>query len=282
VALSDSARDDIATLISSVSSRALFLSWALITVVFAGIYWILAEFPGQGPTLFGAAPLGRFFEALYYSIIIGTTTGLGDIVPQGIAKFFTAVQAISSFILLAAFVAKFAARRQEKVLDDIHQLSFDSSFHTIRNGLFIARKDIDAIIKKLLSETSVEKKDWQNLKTALRQMQIFIKHIPDFYRKTAKTHMFDIDREMLLIDSLERTLTRLVEALDLFRKKSVDFMSEDLVVRELHSLIRQIENLSLHEEQKTIDPENHEAFQEILGRAEDIRAHVKPGKTIDG
>jgi hypothetical protein len=266
-----------ATLIGDISSRALLLAWALITLIFALIYWTLADTSDGN----GLAPLveeslvGRFFESLYYSIIVGTTTGLGDITPHGIARFFTAVQAVSSFILLAAFVSKFAGRRQEKVLDDIHQLSFDSSFHAIRNGLFVVRKDIDSVINNLLADARLRRKDWENLKTALRQMQIFIKHIPDFYKKTAKTHMFDIDREMLLIDSLERTLTRLVEALDLFNQRDVDFLAQERVVRELHSLIRQIEKLSLHEEQKTVDPENHEAFQEILRRADDIRVHIK-------
>ncbi|MEK9176970.1 MAG: potassium channel family protein, partial [Patescibacteria group bacterium] len=252
---------------------------AVITLGFASVYWLLADIPGNGivPIETGD-PITRALNAVYYSIIIGTTTGLGDIAPHGVSRLFTAIQAILSFILLAMFVAKFAARKQEKVLNDIHQISFDSSFHSIRNGLYVARKDIDTVIVLVLEHGAVSEKGWMNLRAALRQIQIFSKHIPDFYRKTAKTHAFDIDREMLLIDSLGRTLFRLVEALDLFRRRDKAFLEEKRVEREFMSLIRTVENMSLHEEQKTLDPENHEAFQEILNSTAELRAYFVASK----
>ena len=260
--------------IQGISSTALIVAWLIFAVIFALAYWALSADPAQGITpLDEVTPLGRFLEALYYSVIIGTTSGLGDIEPHGLSRAITAFQATFSFILLAAFVAKFATRKQEKVLNDIHELSFDTSFHTIRNGLFIARKDIDVIIKKILADTNMEDKDWSNLKTALRQMQIFIKHIPDFYRKTTKTHDFDTDREMLLIDSLGRTLTRLIEALALFRERGITVAKSGPVHKELRSLMSQIESMSLHEEQKTLDPENHEGFQEVLNRVEEVKSY---------
>ncbi|MBI3573903.1 hypothetical protein HY090_02535, partial [Candidatus Kaiserbacteria bacterium] len=62
--------------------------------------------------------------------------------------FLAALQSISSIVILAVFVAKFASRKQELALDHIHELTFDSGFHSIRQGLFIARKDMDIVIKK--------------------------------------------------------------------------------------------------------------------------------------
>ena len=173
------------------------------------------------------------------------------------------------------FVAKFTMHRQEKVLNDIRQLSLDSSFHSIRNGLFIVRKDIDIVIARVLESRNLSKKDWMNFKAALRQMQIYIKHIPNFYSKTAKAHIFDIDHELLLIDSLERTMSRLLEGIDIFRTHDIELLSHESVMRELRALIHQIENMSLHEKQKTLDPENHEALQEILTRTEELRVHLK-------
>jgi len=263
-------------LLDNFSSGGLFLGWVLITLSFAVVYWLYAGVPGNGlESLTSTDPLARFFEAIYYSVIVGTTTGLGDIAPHGISRLFTALQAIASFVLLAMFVAKFTMHRQEKVLNDIRQLSLDSSFHSIRNGLFIVRKDIDIVIARVLESRNLSKKDWMNFKAALRQMQIYIKHIPNFYSKTAKAHIFDIDHELLLIDSLERTMSRLLEGIDIFRTHDIELLSHESVMRELRALIHQIENMSLHEKQKTLDPENHEALQEILTRTEELRVHLK-------
>lgn len=182
----------------------------------------MSYIPGHGPTTLDAIsdPVQRFLDALYFSVITGATVGYGDILPLGISRFFAALEGIVSFVLLAVFVSKLASRKQDAAILHIQSLSEDASFNNIRHGLFVARKDLDVLIKKVHERgEQLSDKDWRNLRTAFRQMQIFIRNIPHFY--TARRHQggIDADREQLLLDSVDRTLRRVTEALDLFLTK---------------------------------------------------------------
>ena len=50
--------------------------------------------------LFQGAPVGDAMSYLYYSGVIYTTLGLGDIQPEGHIRFITAMEALNGFLLI--------------------------------------------------------------------------------------------------------------------------------------------------------------------------------------
>lgn len=251
----------------------LSLVWVFATLLFACAYFVLSFVPDQGPTgVFSQTDLFyRFLDLLYFSIITGTSTGFGDIVPHGVSRIFAALQAISSVVIIALFVAKFVARKQEIALENIHQLSFDSAFHNIRQGLFIARKDLDLVIRKVLLQETLSRKDWRNVYISFHQVQIFLRQIPALYASDNQSLAVETDKEQLLLDAVERSLRRISEALSVFKDAGISLKHEVGALKELRDIVHLTEKVIGSERDKTTDAENKEAFQEVMERAYEIR-----------
>jgi len=66
--------------------------------LYAVIYYGLAALPAFG-VLQGPASL-TFADCIYYSAVVFSTLGLGDIVPQGPIRMLTAAQALVGFVLI--------------------------------------------------------------------------------------------------------------------------------------------------------------------------------------
>lgn len=74
----------------------------MFTVIFASAYWLIDQFEPVRMVSEGAANL---FDYLYFSIIVTTTVGLGDIVPiTTLGKILVAIQGFLGFLMLGTFV----------------------------------------------------------------------------------------------------------------------------------------------------------------------------------
>ncbi|MEN9389954.1 MAG: hypothetical protein RLZZ283_54 [Candidatus Parcubacteria bacterium] len=253
---------------NELSHVSLFLIWLIAIVVFACVYWVLSYIPGHGPTTLStvADPYLRFLDALYFSVITGATVGYGDILPLGISRAFAAFEGILSFVLLAVFVSRLSSRKHDAALSHIHAISADTAFNDIRHGLFVARKDLDIVIKKLAIEHALGDKDWKNVRTALRQMQIFIKKIAELHETKHHTSFLDIDHEQLLLDSVERSLRRVVETTEALEANGLACTDNNTCGAELlgiHTVTTE-EFVTYHRAQ--INPENEELYQEVVAQ----------------
>lgn len=268
----------------SMQYEQLSLAWVVSTLFFAVVYFLLSYLSHQGPTglLSVADPLSRFLDALYFSVITATSTGYGDIVPEGFSRAFASLQSVGSVVIIALFVAKFVSRKQEIALENIHELSFDSAFHSIRQGLFIARKDLDSVMHKVADKEELTHKDWRNMYISIHQVQIFIRQIPPLYKVKHRSLEFDVDRERLLLDAVERTLRRIGESLDLFELEHISYADQKGSFKELLELSVLVDDIFGSQKDRTTDPENKEAFQEVLDRAKEIEfhtAHARQGRS---
>ena len=108
--------------ISNLSYTSLFLIWAGLAFSFAFAYFLLSSLHAHhGPTLLEEMSAGnRFLNSLYYSVITATSTGYGDITPQGFSKVLASLQSITSLFIFAVFVTKLVSHRQEVALQEVH------------------------------------------------------------------------------------------------------------------------------------------------------------------
>src|SRR3989344_671899 len=252
--------------IPDLSYPTLCLTWIFISIGFGALYFILSYVAGQhGPTVLGeiSNPWYRFLNALYYSIITATSLGYGDIVPQGISKALASIQSIFALFVFAVLVTKLVSHRQEIALADVHRLTFEESFHNIREEFFIVRKDLDRIIHNAEEHKSLAAELWEDIVTALRRCQTLLKEVPHFYGEDYDHYTIDSVREELLLASIHRTLNRINTLLDALSAEGIPWIEQRACVDELCALVHTARTITpLWKEHS---PHNQkEAFEELI------------------
>jgi potassium channel LctB len=260
----------------TISYTDLIFVWVGVTIVFAAIYWFLDRIPGQGvlEPFAAAGAILHWYDALYFSVTTGTTVGYGDLIPIGAARFFSAVHVMVSYVLLAVLVSKFASRSQDAAIHDIHSLARDSLFNNFRHGLFISRKDLDKLIEKVEGGDKLSDRDWRNLRTALRHMHTQIRNLPQLYTSGRSQDLLDEDHEQLLLDSVERSLRRVRELIEIFDCNDHTCKSDARCYSEIEVIVNASEHTfySLHTHAE--NSENEEAYSEVLSRLAELKERV--------
>lgn len=253
--------------VTQASYSELFSTWIGSNILFAIFYFLLAtEAPAQAPTQLAAIPNAglRFFNALYFSLITATSTGYGDIVPMGFSKVLAAIQCIFALLVFAVFVTKLVSRHQDAAMEDIHRLAFEGIFNDVRQGLLIARMDVDRVIREVERSGSIAPQDWENLSSTYVFAQSLLEEIPGFYDARSDAYTFERRREQIFMDATWRLLRRMNRLLEALKAANIDWKthqeSADQLVTFIHAVDEAVtvwEKVSPHH---TIDH-----FQEILG-----------------
>ena len=260
----------------------LFTIWTLMAIGFACAYFGMSYVgeSGHSPTDLAniADPMHRFFNALYYSIITATSTGYGDITPQGFSKALAAIQSISALLVFAIFVTKLVSHQQELTLTEVHRLTFEDVFHNTREGFYICRKDFDHAIAHAEKNGELDVEHWENIVIAYRHLQTLFEEIPDFYANGTHNYTIDVKREQLLVESAHRTLHRINVMLDTFSSKDIDWANHERSIKQLQNLVDIITQITpLWEERSPY--EMMESFTDILQMKE--RMHLKIIQSLD-
>ncbi|MBT5236889.1 hypothetical protein HOL63_00785 [Candidatus Peregrinibacteria bacterium] len=268
--------------LTGLSYTTLFTVWLLMAVGFGAAYFGMS-YVGESthsPTDLAeiADPFYRFANAMYYSIITATSTGYGDITPQGISKLFAAVQSITALLVFAIFVTKLVSHQQELTLTEVHRLTFEDVFHNTREGFYICRKDFDHAIAHAEKNGTIDFEHWENIVIAYRHLQTLFEEIPDFYANDMHNYTIDIKREQLLAESAHRTLHRINVMLDTFSSKDIEWATHERSMKELQELVNVISTITpLWEERSPYDL--MESFADILQMKE--RMHLKIMQNIN-
>jgi hypothetical protein len=206
----------------------LFVLWILLNLLFAIFYFMLASLhPEHAPSgLALEQPATRLFDSLYFSIVTGTSTGYGDIVPQGASRLLAMIQTCMALLVFAIFVTKLVSSRTEATLREVHRMSLEGIFYHIRQVLFIVRKDIDGVLHALQQHRALTQRDWEILQTACLQAESLVEEIPELYNRSKTLTAIDLKRERLLLEALQRTLKRIDALLRELRERNVAW-SED-------------------------------------------------------
>jgi hypothetical protein len=264
--------------INTLPYSTIFSLWLLLVLFFSFAYFGLSYVPGHGPVQLngGMPPLHRFLNSLYYSIITATSTGYGDITPQGFSKALAALQSITALMVFAVFVTKLVTVRQDIALRQVHKLTFEDVYYNLRESFYIIRQDFDRIIELLHNEKNLEKKDWDDLLIAFKQGESFFGDIPSFYNEKEPLYTIDIQREQLLLESVHRTLERVEHLLELLDSSHHVITNEKRTTEALTRFVKTGRDV-LFFWQKQSPYDNEKYFEEILGVNGRIQEKIESG-----
>ena len=241
-----------------ISFAQVFLLWIVIILVFAAIYFFLSIYPAHALGYKGNAISRDFpglFNAIYYSFITITTTGYGDVSPNGLTKLFAILEVVSGVILTGVLISKLIGVKQERILEEVYDISYEEIIDRLRSGLYLFRSDVNRILEKVESETIKprEVKDiwmiFSGLDTTLTNIKNLIMPNKDekYYYKR-----LDVFRLELLLNSIQLSMNKMLELVKGLNSHQLDWKN-DLIITSIHSDTFAVREIIDYEAKKSHD-----------------------------
>jgi hypothetical protein len=199
-------------------------AYASMIIAIGALYAVMYRYaPHHAPNLGDGTLLTQFLNGIYFSIITAASVGYGDISPHGYSKVVASIESLGSLFVFAILVSKTISERQEAALYQMHKLTLDDIFTSIREGFYVIRKDFDAIMEEVKTTRALSVHGKDNFETALHHGEVLIEDIPTFYDSERRLYVIDIRRERLLAEAVERTFERLLTTCNILKKGSITF-----------------------------------------------------------
>jgi hypothetical protein len=135
-------------LIESMSPAQIFFLW-LGMVVFCGLVYWLTGFSNRPGLIDSGHPIAGTFEgllsALYFSFVTTTSVGYGDVLPLGPARILSIFEAVTGLLIFGALVAKFVSRRQDELVRDIYNVTFEARLDRVQTNLHLVLSELQSI-----------------------------------------------------------------------------------------------------------------------------------------
>ena len=223
----------LAEVIDNLSVNKIAVYWTANVATFGIAYYALNY---AGSAIINGAPLttnlAGFGDSLYLSFITALTIGYNNLAPTGIAKPLIIIEAIASMALFGMFITKLVATKQDHILKEIQELSFEEATNKAITQFYMFRNQASEIKKN--SGKSTISKDYelsiQNFREALKTFNDSNPVIKD--NGIALRHI------SLITNSITFSCSRLVELLEEFNSKKIDWNKESTT-----STIKEVERI---------------------------------------
>jgi hypothetical protein len=252
-------RERLVTFLDKISFSQTFLIWLCVIILFAGIYFALAW--GLNNSLIYRneiiEPNGMgLLNSVYFSFITATTLGYGDIAPVGIiSKIFAATEVVIGLILWGLVISKLVGIKQERILEEVYDISYEEIIDRLRSGLYLFRSDANRVLEKLESGTLKlrEIKDlwmvFSGLDTTLANIKNMVMPVRGekyYYKK------IDVFRLELLLNSIQLSLNKMLELIKNLKAHNLDWRNE-LLISSINLDISIVREIIDHETKKNHD-----------------------------
>jgi hypothetical protein len=243
-----SASDNLITFLDRISFGKVFIMWFVVIAIFAIAFFFLSVSPNHALSYRGTVispNLPGFFNSIYYSFITITTTGYGDISPNGLSKLLAILEVVSGVILTGVLISKLVGIKQERILEEVYDISYEEIIDRLRSGLYLFRSDVNRTLEKIESGSirTREVKDlwmiFSGLDTTLTNIKNMVMPVrgEKYYYKR-----IDVFRLELLLNSIQLSLNKMLELIKNLKAHDLDWRNE-LLISSIHldvSIVREI------------------------------------------
>ncbi|MBS3176856.1 two pore domain potassium channel family protein [Candidatus Woesearchaeota archaeon] len=202
----------------------IFLLWTSIIVVFGLAYYF---FTGAHSFLY-SNPEGEIvtdiWNNIYFSFVTATTTGFGDLIPFGYFKAISIIEVIFGLLLLAIVTSKLVSIKQNIILTEIYDISFNEQIRRLRSSLFVFKQNLNKIINKI-EDGAINKREISELYVYLSPLEDILHEIitllekPGKYQNSRFTKVVDPLNTELIFNSVIHSFEKLHELVLLMNEK---------------------------------------------------------------
>ncbi|HEY2524214.1 MAG TPA: ion channel [Candidatus Binataceae bacterium] len=135
-------------LIEALSPGQIFVVWLGMVLVCGCLYWVtgFSSRPGlvdSGRPISGT--LSGLLSAMYFSFVTTTSVGYGDVLPIGPVRILSIFEAVTGLLIFGALVAKFVSRRQDELVRDIYNVTFEARLDRVQTNLHLVLSELQSI-----------------------------------------------------------------------------------------------------------------------------------------
>ena len=121
--------------------------WIGIAVGCGLLYWLSGFF---GTSLLqNGKPLGHdlnsLMAAIYFSFVTATSVGYGDVLPAGPIRVLAVAEGAMGLLMFGAIIAKFVSRRQDEIVREIHEITFEERLDRVQMNLHLILSELQSI-----------------------------------------------------------------------------------------------------------------------------------------
>lgn len=266
-------------LLDRITFTKVFLLFILNILFFASIYSFLTYFYTQdGLNIASKNLMVIIKDAIYYSVVTATSTGYGDIVPSGISKLFTVLEMITGVIFTGIVVSKLVSFKQERVLDELYDISFEEKIDGLRSNLFLYRTDLNKVVDLI----ELEKVSRRKISDLWMNFAVFETTLSDLVstmsQSVNKKHAKKIDhfRVELILNSINSSLKKTTEIIILMSTKDIKWKTKEAITC-LQSIVKycqKVKELYKNEESVMLK----EKLNDMETLIKDLLYHIEDGK----
>lgn len=156
--------------------------WTTIVVFFGFIYYFFQN--GNSHLIYLSSNTTNLsvVDNIYFSFVSATTTGFGDVVPIGFFKVISIFEVVLGLLLLALVTSKLVSIKQDVILEELYEMSFNDKINGLRGSLLLFRQNLDRIIMKI-EDGSFKKREIDNLYFYVSSFEDILNEILDFMSK---------------------------------------------------------------------------------------------------
>ncbi|MBS3131903.1 two pore domain potassium channel family protein [Candidatus Woesearchaeota archaeon] len=201
------------------------LVWAFIIAMF-GVYY--HAFANDSAFLYHTKDGSRVegvMDKVYFSFITATTTGFGDIAPKGYFKVITIMEVVLGLLLLAFVTSKIVSLKQDIILTEIYEISFNERMNRLRSSLMLFRNNLSRMISSI-EEKKIKKREIGDIYIYLSQFEDSLNEITDIVEEPEKsTFKMNIDslNAELIFSSIIQSFERINELLLIMKSEGIDW-----------------------------------------------------------
>jgi hypothetical protein len=143
----------ITSILDRLSFFHILVLWAGILIFFGLIYYF-GQVPGSS-LIYSVSrqKVTGIFDSIYFSFITATSTGFGDIIPLGYFKLLSIFEVIFGLVLLAIVTSKLVSIKQDVIMNEIYDISFNEKINRIRSSLLLFRQNLSRVINNIENNT---------------------------------------------------------------------------------------------------------------------------------
>lgn len=239
----------------------IILFYFLFILAFGSVFFLLSFTDEQG-IYNGSAKISNeltgFLDAIYFSFVTSTSLGYGDIRPLGVSRIFSVIEVVLSLFIFGIAVSKIFSVKQERILSELYEFSFQEKITRIISGLYAFRAEIDSVIHKL-NEKHLTKHEIEDVMDYIEgNLHSFTSYLIDINKilmqKEAKlkgkTTLQGIRNNLsdfkvnIILDNLRNSMEKIEELITTLNEKKILWKTK-VIVKNLETVFGLIEGVCI-------------------------------------